>query len=70
MQQCNDWKHTSKSISEWLIKTGFGVAKSISGLEISRDTLERPKKSVHDLKLSNVTELKKICKKEWDKIHP
>ncbi|KAL0190899.1 hypothetical protein M9458_013597, partial [Cirrhinus mrigala] len=60
-QQDNDPKYTAKITKEWLHNN------SVTVLEWPT-SLERPKMAVHQRLPSNLTELERICKEEWQRI--
>ncbi len=73
LQQDNDSKHTSKSISEWLKKNKMKTLEwpsqspDLNPIEMLWHDL---KKAVHAQKPSNVAELQQFCQDEWAKIPP
>jgi hypothetical protein len=68
-QQDNDTKHTAKTTQEWLWD------KSLHVLEWPSQSLDPIKHLWRDLKIavqrrspSNLTELERICREEWEKL--
>ncbi len=73
MQQDNDPKHTSKSISERLKKNKIKVLEwpnQSPDLNLIEMLWHDLKQSIHARKPSNVAELKQFYKEEWAKIPP
>ena len=69
-QQDNDPKHTAKTTQEWLLDKSLNVLQWPSQRQDKPDrtSLERPEIAVQRCSPSNLTELERICREEWEKL--
>ena len=69
-QQDNDFEHTAKTMQEGELCECPWVAQPEPQLVPNWTSLERPENAVHWQSPSNLTELERICREEWQKKIP
>ena len=71
-QQDNDPKYAAKTMQEWLRDTSLNVLEWPSqspDLSLSEHHWRDLKIAVQQRSPSNLTELERICREEWEKLH-
>jgi predicted GTPase len=71
LQQDNDPKHTAKTTQEWLLDTSLNVLEvptQSPDLNLIEHLWRNLKIAVQQRSQSNLTELERTCREEWEKL--